>query len=69
MESGGGQMRGGGFVAGGNGVEVGERGERVREGGQGVARAVWAVCGSCASAMFTTGFQYVLPYRCGMNWG
>ena len=46
MESGGGQMRGGGFVAGGNGVEVGERGERVREGGQGVARAVWAVCGS-----------------------
>ncbi len=33
-------MRGGGFVAGGNGVEVGERGERVRVGGQwtGVAR-------------------------------
>jgi hypothetical protein len=67
MESGGGQIRGGGFVAGGNGVEVGEGGERVREGGQGVARAVWAVCCSCASAMITTGYQYVLPYRCEMK--
>ena len=58
MESGGGQLRGGGFVAGGNGVEVGGRGERGEGGGAGVARAVGA-CGSCASAIFTTGFPYV----------